>query len=484
MTSETDHASGAAIRGIEAHSIDYIPATERHGKVRDQGPFWFTGNFQFLTISIGFIGPGMGLSFFWTSVSGILGIMFGTLFMAFHATQGPVLGLPQMVQSRAQFGFRGVIVPLFGTLVNYAGFNVICALLLMAGLHNIFGWNQYVVLAATAIPSILLALYGYDWLHRTFKTLFWISVPLIGILTIAIATGHVAHAAPPKLGFNLVAFGVEFAACASYNIAYAPYVSDYSRYLPRETKASTIIWNVFLGAAVSASWLIALGAWLAVMMGASDPLVALNSAGNALYPGFGTVLVIDSVVVLFGLISVDNYSGMLTLVTAADSFKTMPRTRLVRGLFITAITVLWAVIAWVYGQNAMGALGLILIVVLYLLVPWTSVNLVDFFFVRRGHYAVTALFTPDGIYGAWAWRGLLSYALGWLAILPFAVLPGLWTGPLAVQLGGVDISWLMGLLAAGGSYYLLGKGIAVESEETAVLSSETELEGFAPAAGE
>jgi hypothetical protein len=42
----------------------------------------------------------------------------------------------------------------------------------------------------------------------------------------------------------------------------------------------------------------------------------------------------------------------------------------------------------------------------------------------------------------------------------------------------------MGLLAAGGSYYLLGKGIAVASEESAVISSETELEGFAPAAGE
>jgi len=480
MTSDTDHT----IHGIESHSIDYVPTTERHGKVRDQGPFWFTGNFQFLTISIGFIGPGMGLSFFWTSISGILGIMFGTLFMAFHATQGPILGLPQMVQSRAQFGFRGVIVPLFGTLVNYAGFNVICALLLMAGLHNIFGWNQYVVLAATAIPSVILAVYGYDWLHLCFKILFWVSVPLLAVLTLAIAFGAVAHPAPPKLGFNLVAFGVMFASCASYNIAYAPYVSDYSRYLPRDTKASTIIMNVFWGASVSGSWLIALGAWLAVMMGASDPLVALNTSGNAVFPHFGTVLVIDSVAVLFALVSVDNYSGMLTLVTAADSFKTMPRTRAVRAIFITLITALWAGATLICGQSAMTALGLMLTLVLYLLVPWTSVNLVDFFFVRRGHYAVTELFKPDGIYGSWAWRGLLSYALGWAAILPFAVLPGVWTGPLAAKIGGVDISWLMGLLVAGGSYYFIGKGIAVEHEETAVLSSESQLEGYAPAAGE
>jgi purine-cytosine permease-like protein len=167
MTPDTDRI----IRGVESHSINYVRATERHGKVRDQGPFWFTGNFQFLTISIGFIGPSMGLSLFWTAVSGVLGIMFGTLFMAFHATQGSISGLPQMMQSRAQFGFRGVIVPLFGTLVNYVGFNVICALLLMDGPHNLFGWNQYLVLAATAVPSFILALYGYDWLHRCFKIL-------------------------------------------------------------------------------------------------------------------------------------------------------------------------------------------------------------------------------------------------------------------------------------------------------------------------
>ena len=45
------------------------------------------------------------------AVADALGIAVGTVFMAFHASQGPWLGLPQMVQSRAQFGYRGVIVP-------------------------------------------------------------------------------------------------------------------------------------------------------------------------------------------------------------------------------------------------------------------------------------------------------------------------------------------------------------------------------------
>jgi len=37
-----------------------------------------------------------------------------------------------------------------------------------------------------------------------------------------------------------------------------------------------------------------------------------------------------------------------------------------------------------------------LTLMLYLLVPWTALNLVDFFFVRHGHYAITDIFRPDG----------------------------------------------------------------------------------------
>jgi nucleobase:cation symporter-1, NCS1 family len=454
--------------GVEVHSIDYIERSERHGNVRDQAPFWFTGNLQFLSISIGFIGPSNGLSFGWTSVAGILGIMFGTLFMAFHATQGPVLGLPQMVQSRAQFGYRGVLVPLVGALINFGGMNVVCALLIMGGLHNLFDWNSYLVLVLTAVPSLVLALYGYDWLHRAFKLLFWISLPLIGILTVAIAAGMVPHKAPLPMSFNAVAFGLQFAAGASYNIAFAPYVSDYTRYLKHDTKASSLIAAVFVGASSSASWLIVLGAWLATRLTVTDPLVAVSTAGNAIMQGFGTVLAIDSVLVLLAVVSIDTYSGMLTLITAVDSIRSIKPTRAIRTIFVTVITAMWVAVTLIGGQNAIEALTLALTVILYMLAPWTAVNLVDFFFVRYGHYSIHDLFNPRGMYGRWAWRGLLAYTLGWFAIAPFAVLPNVWTGSLAARLGGVDIGWLVGLVVAGGSYYLLSNGIAVDVKRIGV----------------
>src|ERR1700722_15115902 len=116
--------AGAAGLAIERKSIDYIPESERHGRVIHQAPFWFLGNFHFFTIAIGFVGPSMGLCVGFTSLAGTLGILFGTLFVAFHASQGAELGLPQMIQSRAQFGFRGVAVVLIGTLFTFLGFNV------------------------------------------------------------------------------------------------------------------------------------------------------------------------------------------------------------------------------------------------------------------------------------------------------------------------------------------------------------------------
>jgi len=469
--------------GIESHSIDYIAVTERHGKVRDQGPFWFTGNLQFLSISVGFIGPSMGLSFGWTSLAGILGVLFGTLFMALHATQGPVTGLPQMVQSRAQFGYRGVVIVLLGAIVNYGGMNVVCALLIMSGLHSLFGWNQYLALAITAVPSTLLAIYGYDWLHLVLKILFWVSLPLYSILTLSIAGGLVPHGASPESSFNLVAFGVQFAAGASYNIAFAPYVSDYSRYLPHNTKASSIIAAVFFGASGSASWLVALGAWLATRLNATDPLVAVSASGNAVIHGFGTLLAVDSVIVLLAVVSLDTYSGVLTLLTGVDSVRAIKPTRAIRTTFAGLFTAAWITVTLLGGQDAIAALTLLLTVILYMLVPWTAVNLVDYFWVRHGRYAITELFNPRGIYGVWAWRGLSAYFLGWAAILPFAVLPGMWTGPAAAQLGGVDIGWLVGLLVSGASYFLICKGFSVSSERQAIQVSEQAIAAYALADG-
>lgn len=474
-SAERDRSASLGLSSIEARSIDYVPESERHGRVADQGPFWFLGNFQFFTIAIGFVGPSMGLSLGYTALAAVIGILFGTLFMAFHASQGAELGLPQMIQSRAQFGYRGVTLVLLGTLVTFLGFNVVDVVLVSGGLHGIFGWNATVVGLVLTVTATLLAIYGHDWLHRIFKLCFIACLPLYTILTIAILTGHAGGTTPTLGGFSWVAFVGQIAASASYNITYAPYVSDYSRYLPRNTRPASIIMAVMFGASSSAIWLIILGAWLATRMGASDGLVALHDAGNAILPGFGALMALGSISAMIATMGLNAYSCMLTVLTGVDAFFPLRPTRSARIVTLVILAVAWTWISLLCPDNAIDLLFATLTIMLYLLVPWTAVNLVDYFLVRRGHYAITNLFIPGGIYGNWEWRGIAAYVLGFLATVPFFVLPGLYTGPIAKALGDVDIGWLVGLVVAGTAYALMSRSIDLQAEKTAIVQSEADL---------
>jgi NCS1 family nucleobase:cation symporter-1 len=460
---------------IEHKSIDHIAEHERHGKVIDQVPFWFLGNFHFFTIAIGFVGPSMGLSFGLTSLAGALGILFGTLFVAFHASQGAELGLPQMIQSRAQFGYRGVVVVLIGTLFTFIGFNVADSVLIARGLDGMLGWNETTVTWIAALIATGIAVYGHDWLHRIFRWCFWVCLPLYTLLTLAIITGRVPATHPAVGGFTWVAFIGQFAASAAYNITYAPSVSDYSRYLPRSTRPHHIIAAVFIGATSAAIWLISLGAWLATRLRAADGLVALHDAGNAVFSGFGVMMALASVTALLATMGLNAYSGMLTVMTALNSLFTVQPTPRLRIVSILLVAVAWVTMTFAITANAISLLFATLTIMLYLLVPWTSVNLVDYFLVRRGHYAITHLFMPHGIYGAWGIRGLAAYVLGFIATLPFFVLPDVYTGPAARMLGGVDVGWLVGLIVSGVTYLLLARTLNLSGEAAAIVESESAL---------
>jgi nucleobase:cation symporter-1, NCS1 family len=475
-------AAPSGIRGIEVRSIDWVPESERHGKLWHQAPLWFLGNFQYFSIPIGFVGPSLGLSLWWTIVAGTTGILTGTIFMAFHASQGPTLGLPQMIQSRAQFGYRGVVVALFATFFTYLAFNVADQVLMSEGLNGAFGWNADVVAVVTAIGAALLAIYGHDWVHRVFRALLILLLPLMTIVTIGVITGHAGGGpSDTSYGFNWTAFMAQFSTAAAYNITYAPYVSDYSRYLPKNTSRSGIIASVFAGASTPAIWLIALGAWFAIRLGATDGLVGLQTAGNNMADHLGSITAFLSATALAATMGMNAYGGMLTTLTGIDSFRKVNPTRAARIVTILGFTVLWFVIGKSITTNAVGAVYGSLTLMLYLLVPWTATNLIDFFFVRRGHYAITDLFRPHGIYGVWAWRGLTAYAVGFLAEVPFMYVYNLFTfhtyyeGPLAKQLNHVDIAWIVGLIASSVTYILVTRSFSLSDEQAAIEESDREL---------
>lgn len=470
---------------IEAHSIDWIPEAERHGKNWQQAMLWFLGNFQYFTIPIGFVGPSLGLSLGWSILAGALGICFGTVFMAFHARQGPVFGLPQVIQTRAQLGYRGVVVAMIAVLFTYMAFNVADQVLLSSGLHGAFGWSAGAVAVVTAVLAAALAIFGYDWVHRVFRVLLVLSFPCYAIISVAVLAGGAGGATPHHSGgFVFAAFMGQFSVAAAYNITYAPYVSDYSRYMPRGTSARGIISAVFFGAAGSAVWLIALGAWLATRLGVSDGLVGLREAGDNVAAPLGSVTAFLSAAALLATMGMNAYGAMLTALTGVDSFRKIRPGRRARAVTVLVLAVAWFVIAAAISASgsatAVSSVSNSLTLMLYLLVPWTALNLADFFFVRRGHYAIVDIFRPDGVYRRWGWRGLTAYAAGFAAEIPFMVLPPLggwsYTGWIPAHLtSGVDYAWVVGLLVSGLLYLALAASLDLTAEKAAIEASDQAL---------
>src|ERR1700712_1603425 len=120
----TIESQGKSGRGIESRSIDYVPLRERHGKVSDMGPLWFMSNAQIATLAVGLISFAEGGNLIWSLIAIVVGVLLGTFFMAAHSAQGPQLGLPQMIQSRPQFGYLGALLGWAFAYLQYAGFNV------------------------------------------------------------------------------------------------------------------------------------------------------------------------------------------------------------------------------------------------------------------------------------------------------------------------------------------------------------------------
>ncbi|GAA1638976.1 purine-cytosine permease family protein [Georgenia ruanii] len=464
---------------IERRSIDYIPRAERHGQVWHQGPFWFTGNFVLPTMVTGFIGPVLGLSATWSVLAVVLGAGFGTFFMAFHANQGPRMGLPQMIQSRAQFGSRGVVFPFAATVFVYVGFMVFDTVLATQGLQLVLPGGKALWYPLLIALSIVIAVVGHDLLHFVQRWLTYLLILVFAVLTVVALVnfaGSPGTAASADAGWSTSAFLIQFSLAAGYNISYAVYVSDYTRYLPEHVPAPKLIGWVYTGAAGSAVWLMSLGALLASHIPDADAIGAIRHVGDLLFPGFGTFAVLVSTVALVSIMGVNAYGAMLTGTSAVDGFRPIRPTVRLRVVGLAVVGLATLLIALLIPDNYLDSFNNFVILMLYFLVPWTAVNLVDFYFVRHGKYAIAEILSPRGIYGRWAWRGVVAYLVGFVAMIPFFATT-FYTGPAAAALGGADLSFAVGLVVAGGLYLILSRDLDKGAEAAARRRSLTVLEG-------
>ncbi|HEY5224920.1 MAG TPA: cytosine permease [Microbacteriaceae bacterium] len=457
--------------GLEVRSIDYVPKSERHGKVWHIGPLWFMSNAQLATLAVGVTSFALGGNLIWSIIAICIGLIIGTIFMAAHSSQGPKLGLPQMVQSRPQFGYIGALLVWLFAFLQYAGFNVFNTVLAASaidqGVKTPASFDPFWAILITVIGAII-ALFGYDLIHRMERYLVYLTVVVMALLSIS----ALIHLPVPGDAFNLahfspLAFFAQLGVVAGYQISWAIYVSDYSRYLPADTPTSKTFRWTFWGSAFGGAWIMFLGAYLAAAVkgfNAGDPVAAIETVSNDLFPGFGTIALI---VFAFGLIAVivlNMYGGSLTLISSIDSFRKVRPTLSIRIVTVVITAAISGVLAIVIAGSFEAFFAGFLFLVLYFFIPWTAVNLTDYFIVRRGHYAIAEIFKPRGIYGRWGWQGITAYLVAFACMVPFFDVSGFFEGFISQAMGGVDISLFIGLPVAGVLYWVFTRGLDLKAE--------------------
>ncbi len=430
---------------IETRSIEYVPLAERHGKAWHLWPVWFTGNANLVTLATGLIGIVQGLPPVWSAVAIVTGCAFGTFFMAFHATQGPQLGLPQMIQSRPQFGYRGALLVWVVALVSFVGFNAFNLLLVGDTFHFLMGVAPRPAFMAFMVVALALAVVGHDWIHVAQRLLA--CVLMVAMLVFSVGAGFemtFPAGAVSWGGFRATAFLTQFFAAASYQVSWSIYVSDYSRYLPRDVGVRESFWWTYSGALLGGVWMMLVGMVVGVAAPGLDVAPAVRTAGDAVHAGFGVVLLICCLLGLATITSQNFYGGSLTLLSIADSFAKVRLNMTARLVSLAVVGIASPAIALLATGNFVSGFNNFLSILLYLFTPWTAINLVDFYVVRHGHYSVREIFRPHGLYGQWNWRGLTAYFAGFVAMVPFFS-TGLYVGPVARALGGADIAMVVGL---------------------------------------
>src|SRR3954466_791707 len=169
---------------VEVRSIDYVPLSERHGELWHLGPLWFMGNAQIATLAVGVVGVTAGGNLFWSLVAIVAGVLIGTFFMAFHSAQGPQLGLPQMIQSRPQFGYVGALLVWLFAYLQYAGFNVFNTILAGQSVNQTIHMGEKLGIVLATVLAVIVALIGYDFIHGFERYLTYGFLLVFGVFTV------------------------------------------------------------------------------------------------------------------------------------------------------------------------------------------------------------------------------------------------------------------------------------------------------------
>lgn len=436
---------------VESHGIDHIPPDARHGRARSQFSVRFAPAVYLAPMVIGVLAINSGLGLMGAITALIAANYLAGILVGMFAAMGPKLGMPQMALGRMVYGFIGNRLPSILSGLTALGYFSLGIALSAEALENAIGAPYYLALFGTAIVSVLITAYGYDLLHRVSRWVTGIGMGIFVLVTICAIgnAGNMHTASTLDTGDFWLNWSMIFAIAFSINGSWVIAASDYSRYLPADTKTRHIAIPAALGVATGYAWPMVLGALVAA--------ATTNGAGDV-FEGLDNVLpaVIGPIAIaILGLSSIPHNSAN-HYASVMSGLSTGVRISRLKATYITGIVATAGSLAFT-GDRFVSTFSSLMILVGHFIMPWAAVMLVDFYLFRAkrwGFPAVERLYRNEGEFGGVNWVSMVSFLAAAVVTIPLMA-NSLYTGPLGSALG-IDISDMAAFVLAGIMYLVFG----------------------------
>lgn len=396
---------------MEFESIGKIPLNRRGGEASSLFFLWFSSNMQLTTIVTGALALTLRIPLYSALIGILLGNVLGGILMALHSAQGPHMPAPQMILTRAQFGLFGNTLPTAVFTLMYIGFYATTSVIGGQILSQFFHLPYGLALVCINAFTVLLVYVG-DQVVRTFQRYSaFVFLLTFFYLTLHLWTrGNVFSVTPFNLSIPAV---LEMAGVAiTWQVSYTPYVSDYSRRLHPDSPMWKLALYSGMGTMLSTTWMMGLGATAAWSGVANDEI------------GNGTFLLIQvpkflhipmDMVFLLGIVVVNSFNLYGSFMSSKALFPGIRhqgrRQRLVN---VVALALLCTGIS-LWGQNNfLMKYSAFLSYLLYFLIPWSAISLVDFYGVSKAEYSIDRLLWKSSGQSRFHWETLTVYILSLL----------------------------------------------------------------------
>jgi NCS1 family nucleobase:cation symporter-1 len=430
----------ALVEDVSASLVENGVRAEHQTMALDK-VFWshFTTNLAPATWVLGALLVGIGLDFRTGVIAILLGNLFGCVLVGLNSMVGPRTGLTQIEISRFSFGRLGTRVPSalnWLCAVGWDAVNNVPSVLALVALAAMFGWTLPFWIALAVLVAIQLAacMYGHHVVQLLAKYLCYVLIVVFAITGIvAIAKGGsfaTVHAAirPPVfvLGVSMI---------AGFAIGFAPYSSDYTRYLPRTTRPGTIFLLSFSGLALSSTLIELCGLLTASHLSDLSPAGVIAEIGSLTGP-FAPIALIA---IAMSAISINAINDNTATYSLMSSGVRIPRH--IAAIITTACGFALAAA----GAGAFAELfSNYLLLLLYWIAPWAGIVITDWMLFGASGHPVRR----------WGPGATIFVIVTPLTILLFSS-TSVYTGPLAKLLGGTDIGFFVGFFAASLCYALV-----------------------------